>query len=47
LQAFCQSARRAGGSLPDSLVMVVTAMFADLQGVSTLPEKQSPEVLTG
>jgi len=27
--------------------MVATAMFAYLQGVSTLPEKQKPEVLMG
>jgi len=27
--------------------MVVTAMFADLYGVSTLPEKQNSEVLMG
>jgi hypothetical protein len=47
LQAFCQPAKRAGGSLPDSQGMAVTAMFVDLQDVSTLPEKQNFEVQMG
>jgi class 3 adenylate cyclase len=47
LHEFCQPAKRAGCSVPNSQGMVVTAMFADLQGVTTLSEKQNPEVLMG
>lgn len=35
------------GGRPKSQSMVVTAMFTDLQGFSTLSEKQSPEILMG
>jgi class 3 adenylate cyclase len=35
------------GGRPKSQSMVVTAMFTDLQGFSTLSEKQIPEVLMG
>jgi class 3 adenylate cyclase len=35
------------GGRPKSQSMIVTAMFTDLQGFSTLSEKQSPEVLMG
>jgi hypothetical protein len=35
------------GGRPKSQSMIVTAMFTDLQGFSTVSEKQSPEVLMG
>jgi class 3 adenylate cyclase len=35
------------GGRPKSQSMIVTAMFTDLQGFSTLSEKQSPEALMG
>jgi class 3 adenylate cyclase len=35
------------GGRPKSQSMIVTAMFTDLQGFSTLSEKQTPEVLIG